>query len=205
MKHLIIIAALLASTSAFATNKPETPNNVNTNAQHQGQTQGQLQGQLQGQNQTAIGGTGVGIGGTGIGVGGAGGAGGGGGSASSSSGAASSATASNAGNTQAVTFTSPDDISVRTVGQAPDMIAYPTAPCRIAISASAGWLGGAFGFGGSVLDESCRRIEVSRQLHNLGAKDAAVAVMCNEPEAAKALGEKVCPQPKQEPVVTVTY
>lgn len=196
MKRFFLIAALLVSTSAFASNcgndKPNgnadcdkppvvtptsngSPSNRVTNLQ--GQLQGQVQGQLQGQNQTATGGTS---------------------SASASAGSASTSSANNAGNTQSVTFTAPERSEVRTTGIAPDVISQPTAPCRIAVSASAGWLGGAFGFGGSVLDESCRRIEVSRQLYNMGRINAAVKVMCNEPEAAAALGAEICPPKPQE-------
>lgn len=70
---------------------------------------------------------------------------------------------------------------------APDVIAYPTAPCRVAIGGSAGWLGGAIGVTGSVLDENCSRIETSRHLHNLGHKEAAVQILCLSDEAKRAL------------------
>jgi hypothetical protein len=70
---------------------------------------------------------------------------------------------------------------------APDVISYPTAPCRIAIGASGGWFGGAIGFSGSSLDEACSRIETSRHLHNLGMRDASVQVMCLSDEARQAL------------------
>lgn len=186
MKSIVFALALFVCTSAFATSNSNKPdNNTNTN--------------LQGQHQTATGGIGIG----GNGFGGAGGAGGQG--VGYGGNAAAGASASNQGVSTNVSVNNNTPDSLRTVGNAPDVIAYPTAPCRISVSASAGWLGGAFGFGSSVLDESCRRIEVSRQLHNLGQRDAAVSVMCNEPEAAKALGAAICPQPKQEPVVTVTY
>lgn len=71
--------------------------------------------------------------------------------------------------------------------QAPDVIAYPTAPCRIAIGGSAGWLGGAFGFTGSTEDENCTLRETSRQLWNIGQKDAATQILCLNPDARLAL------------------
>ena len=73
------------------------------------------------------------------------------------------------------------------LAQAPDVISYPTAPCRVSIGASGGWFGGAIGFSSSVMDEICSRIETSRHLHNLGAKDAAVQIMCLSDEAKQAL------------------
>lgn len=85
---------------------------------------------------------------------------------------------------------------------APDVISYPTAPCRIAIGASGGWFGGAIGFSGSSLDEACSRIETSRHLHNLGMKDASQQIMCLSDEARQALeatGFKCLIKPVQQP------
>jgi hypothetical protein len=212
MKRIFLIFALLLSSSAFAANcgndksvgnaecdtppvvtPATTPGNVNTNRNLQGQLQGQAQGQVQGQSQIATGGAG------GSATGGTANS-----SSYASGGTAQSVSGASANNSQSVTFTSPENSTIRTTGVAPDIIASPTAPCRIAVSASGGWIGGAFGFGTSVLDESCRRIEVSRQLHNMGQRDAAVKVMCNEPEAAAALGEAICPpKPKEEVSVEV--
>lgn len=70
---------------------------------------------------------------------------------------------------------------------APDVISYPTAPCRVAIGASGGWLGGALGFSGSVEDTNCTLRETSRQLWNVGQRDAAVQVLCLNPDARLAL------------------
>ena len=70
---------------------------------------------------------------------------------------------------------------------APDVISYPTAPCRIALGGSGGNGIVSFGFSSSVMDEICSRIETSRHLHNLGAKDAAVQIMCLSDEAKQAL------------------
>jgi len=83
--------------------------------------------------------------------------------------------------------TSGVNVEASRFAQAPDVISYPTAPCRISIGASGGWFGGAIGFSGSSLDEACSRIETSRHLHNLGAKEAAVQIMCLSSEAKQAL------------------
>jgi hypothetical protein len=96
-------------------------------------------------------------------------------------------------------------VSINTQGSraayAPDVIGSATAPCRVAVGGSVGWLGGALGFGGSVLDEGCHRARVVLTLQGLGQAQAALLVMCNDKEAAKALGPAVCPPPaapKQE-------
>lgn len=74
---------------------------------------------------------------------------------------------------------------------APDILATPTAPCRVAIGASAGWLGGALGFGTSVLDEGCHIRETARVLAGLGQAAAAIRAMCQDKVAREALG-KAC-------------
>lgn len=96
-------------------------------------------------------------------------------------------------------------ITQEAAAYAPDVISYPTAPCRVAIGASGGWFGGAIGFSGSSLDEACSRIETSRHLHNLGMRDASQQIMCLSDEARQALeatGFKclIKAQAPQEPV-----
>lgn len=118
--------------------------------------------------------------------GGQGGQGGAGGSASA--GASAAASANNAGNTQSVSFSSPESVTIKTTGDAPSIIGSATAPCRVAIGASAGWLGGAFGIGTSVMDESCNVREISRHLYNLGLKAEAIKVMCSDETAKAAMG-----------------
>jgi hypothetical protein len=73
------------------------------------------------------------------------------------------------------------------LAQAPDVISYPTAPCRISIGASGGWFGGAVGFSGSSEDEGCTLRETSRQLWNVGQRDAAVQILCLNADAKAAL------------------
>lgn len=103
------------------------------------------------------------------------------------------ATAYSGGNTQSVSVVENGDThysgsyDVRTVGNAPDVISYSTAPCRVAIGASGGWLGGAFGFTGSVLDDGC---DIWRDVVNLTAhnyKEAADMRLCDKPELKKVL------------------
>lgn len=96
--------------------------------------------------------------------------------------------------------TATNDVSVAPIGgsvsvnseaakaaYAPDVLTSPTAPCRIGVGGSAGWLGGAIGFGTSTLDEGCDLRETSRHLSNIGQKEAAVQVMCLHEGARKAL------------------
>lgn len=118
-----------------------------------------------------------------------GGAGGTGGSAAGGAATANAgaATASAGSSSSAVTVSS----QASRAAYAPDILATPTAPCRVAVGASAGWLGGALGFGTSVLDDGCHILNVARVLAGLGLVDAAVRAMCQDAIARKALGE-VC-------------
>jgi hypothetical protein len=69
------------------------------------------------------------------------------------------------------------------------MIASPTAPCRIALGAGGGWVGGALSIFGSTLDEGCELRENARLLHNLGRQSAAVSLLCSNEKIAKVLPE----------------
>jgi hypothetical protein len=73
------------------------------------------------------------------------------------------------------------------VAVAPDVISYPTAPCRVSVGASGGWFGGAIGFSGSTKDDECGLINLSVALHNLGNKPAAVQILCLSDDARMAL------------------
>lgn len=84
---------------------------------------------------------------------------------------------------------------VKTTGVAPDILTQPTAPCRIAVGVSGGWLGGALGIGGSVEDTGCTRRENARVLAGLNRGEAAVKLMCNDPEVAAVLPECAAPAP----------
>jgi len=156
-------------------------NNVNTNVANGGKggeggvgiggNQAQQQGQVQGQ--VAKGGNATGGNSTATG--------------GNAQGGSSDASASSGGNSQSVNISNPSDLTVKSVGQAPDVAVFPTANCRVALGGSVGFLGGAFGFGGSVVDETCETIEVSKQLIQLGERAAAVQAMCLIDKARSAL------------------
>jgi hypothetical protein len=112
------------------------------------------------------------------------------------------------GNTQSVSVIENGDThysgsyDVRTVGNAPDIVSYSTAPCRVAIGASGGWLGGAFGFTGSVLDEGC---DVWRDVVNLTAhnyKEAADMRLCDKKELSKVLAHCTTKENTEENVTS---
>lgn len=115
-----------------------------------------------------------------IATGGSGGAGGAGGAGGSSS-VSSTVNVSNS------TSSAPRNSRIETVGIAPDITSYSTAPCRVAIGASGGWLGGAFGFTGSVLDEGCDIWRDHVNLTSSGYKSAADMRLCDKPELKKLL------------------
>jgi hypothetical protein len=112
------------------------------------------------------------------------------------------------GNTQSVSVIENGDThysgsyDVRTVGNAPDIVSYSTAPCRVAVGASGGWLGGAFGFTGSVLDEGC---DVWRDVVNLTAhnyKEAADMRLCDKKELSKVLAHCTTKENTEENVTS---
>jgi hypothetical protein len=115
-----------------------------------------------------------------IATGGSGGAGGAGGTGGSSS-------VSNTVHVSNSTPSAPRNSRIETVGIAPDITSYSTAPCRVAIGASGGWLGGAFGFTGSVLDEGCDIWRDHVNLTSSGYKGAADMRLCDKPELKKLL------------------
>lgn len=189
MKYLIALAMLVFSASAFAV----TPLQAQGQDQAQGQAQGQLQGQAQGQaqGQTAIGaGLGVGLG---VGIGGSQGQSSVNDNRSSATVGVATAVSNTSGSASGASITNnipttPDKLTITTVGQAPDILATPTAPCRIAVGVSVGVIGGAAGFGYSVEDEGCTMRENARLLNNLGEKAAALKLLCNDEKVAAVLG-----------------
>jgi hypothetical protein len=183
-----ILAFFALCSQAYATSLLPTPN-VNTQGQDQmqGQTQGQAQGQIQGQSAIA----------NSLGLGIAGSA-----SMSTSNpvntlsvGANPSTSAASNGN-QTVNFIGPSEVTTRASGTtelrtvatvvAPDMVT--TANCIVGASGGATGLGWGFAIGTGIEDKSCTRRENARLLKNLGKADAAVKIMCNDPEVAAALG-----------------
>ena len=197
MKHYLItlIAFFALCSQASATSLFPTPN-VNT------QGQDQMQGQTQGQAQSAIANSAAGAIAGSAAISGS----------NSTSGSAAVNTTSlqtgantlNAGasnsaasnGNQTITFNTPADTSsrvsgtteVRTVATvfAPD--AVTTANCMVGASGGATGLGWGFAIGTGIEDKGCTRRENARLLKNLGKADAAVRIMCNDPEVAAALG-----------------
>jgi hypothetical protein len=83
----------------------------------------------------------------------------------------------------------------QTVRSAPTVYAPPigvTAPCMVALSGGVSVVGVGVSMGGSVEDPGCTLRETARLLHGIGEPGAAARIMCNNPMAAKAMGEKVC-------------
>lgn len=188
MKKILFAATLLLSFSVHAiglgNDQAQGQNQGQGQAQLQGQAQGQLQGQAQGQ--TALG-AGLGIG---VGVGGSQGQSSVNDNRSSAANATAVSTTSGASSGSSIVNnvpTTPDKLTITTVGQAPDILATPTAPCRIAVGVSVGVIGGAAGFGYSVEDEGCTMRENARLLNNLGEKAAALKLLCNDEKVAAVL------------------
>jgi hypothetical protein len=83
----------------------------------------------------------------------------------------------------------------RQVGIAPDIAAVTTAPCRIGVGGSGGWLQGTLGFTFGVLDEGCDTWRDTVGLAEvLKRPDAALKRACQKPEIAAALGVEECPK-----------
>jgi hypothetical protein len=77
-------------------------------------------------------------------------------------------------------------VEVKNVPDAVAPSAYPTAPCRIAISGAGSGVGFGLSIGGSVLDEDCNKRELSRSFQNLGQAEAALEILCSHEGAAAA-------------------
>jgi hypothetical protein len=176
-RHVGILSFFALCSQAFATNLFQPPN-VNN----------QEQGQIQGQSATA----------NSLGMGIAG---------SASLSTSSNVNTLNAGanpstSASSVNITSPSEVTTRASGTtevrtvatvfAPD--AVTTANCMVGASGGATGLGWGFAIGTGIEDKGCTRRENARLLKNLGKPEAAVRIMCNDPEVAAALGD--CPQPK---------
>lgn len=100
------------------------------------------------------------------------------------SGSSSSASQSLTGNSQTVnvTDTSPDDITIRNVASPDTPNPYPTAPCRVGVSAGLSLAGGAFSGGGSVEDEECTLRETARSFKDLGVPELGLILLCEKSE-----------------------
>ena len=83
--------------------------------------------------------------------------------------------------------------TLRTVPDAYAPTVGATAPCRIAVTAGVAVIGIGVSGGGSVEDDPCNLRETARLLDGIGQREAAARVMCNDPRAAAALGDSICP------------
>lgn len=86
------------------------------------------------------------------------------------------------GGSQSVTFTSPDNIRIRNVVSPDTPNPYPTAPCRVGVSAGLSLAGGALSGGGSVEDEECTLRETARSFKDLGVPELGLILLCEQSE-----------------------
>lgn len=111
--------------------------------------------------------------------------------------AATAASLAAAGNSLVFNSAQPNDRS--TLVTAPQIYAPPigvTAPCYVALSAAVSVVGFGVGAGSSIEDPNCTRRENARVLHGIGQSAAAARIMCNDREAAAALGPAICQEAK---------
>lgn len=121
----------------------------------------------------------------------------------------STAQASNAGNSQSITFTSPGSVKTtvegtQTLKNVPSVSgpALTTSNDTCMGSSSGGFNAPGVGvsIGSTWVDGNCKMLKNSRELWNMGMKAAAMALMCTDPanrEALEVTGYK-CPAKKQE-------
>ncbi len=83
----------------------------------------------------------------------------------------------------------PDSYTIRQAPAAPDVLASPTAPCRVAVGVSGSAIAGSLGITGSSLDEGCDAREDARLLWNMGLPEVAIMRLCAKSEIAVALKE----------------
>lgn len=115
----------------------------------------------------------------------------------------------NGGNSQNITFTSPDKQTVNyegsyTIRNVPSVNGPPLTTsndtCMGSSSGSVNAPGIGIGIGSTWVDDNCKRLKNSRELWNMGMKGAAMALMCGDPQNREALEITgyVCPQTEQE-------
>lgn len=170
MKTITIIAALLLAGAAFAT---ESRSNDPDQEQRQYQDQDQYQDQYQGQDQ---------------------------GQDQGQEQTSTSSAQQDQANQQDVTFTQPDDIKIRNVPSLSSPNAYPTSPCRIAVSGGFVFAGGGASAGGSVEDPGCTLREDARTFSELGVPAMGLYLMCNQAESVTGQRDKKGKPDKYQPV-----
>ncbi len=119
--------------------------------------------------------------------------------------------ATNAGNAQNITFTSPADQTTHvqyggsyTVKNVPSVsgpnLASSNDTCMGSTSGSLNFAGFGGGLGSTWVDDNCKMLKNSRELWNMGMKAASLALMCTDGanKAALELTGFVCPQTAKE-------
>ena len=74
----------------------------------------------------------------------------------------------------------PDDIKIRNVASPDTPNPYPTAPCRVGVSAGLSLAGGALSGGGSVEDTECTLRETARSFKDLGVPEVGLYLLCTQ-------------------------
>jgi len=126
----------------------------------------------------------------------------------------SGSAAMNAGNSQAITFTSPADSTShveysgsQTVKNVPSVsgpnLMTSNDTCMGSTSGSVNIAGLGIGGGTTWVDDNCKMLKNSRELWNMGMKAASLALMCTDPMNAEALKLTgyICPQTQQKSIV----
>lgn len=88
---------------------------------------------------------------------------------------------------QSITYNT-DSTGTSTVRNVPSIFApsfAPSTPCSSVLSASAGFAGFGFALGGSHVDKDCNQREMVRLLALIGQPDAALALVCDNPDVKR--------------------
>jgi len=89
---------------------------------------------------------------------------------------------------QSITYNTEKASSTQTVRNVPSIFApsfAPSTPCSSVLSASAGFAGFGFSLGGSHVDKECNQREMVRLLALIGQSDAALALVCDDPDVRR--------------------
>jgi len=107
-------------------------------------------------------------------------------------GATSTATSSSGGNSQSVSITSdhPRTTTIRNVASPDTPNPYPTAPCRVGVSAGLSLAGGALSGGGSVEDTECTLRETARSFKDLGVPELGLYLLCTQSDVVNGRRNK---------------
>jgi len=87
-------------------------------------------------------------------------------------------------NSQSISFSTPDDIKIKRTPNVYAPSIDPSHPCALTWSAGASVTGIGLSGGKAYVDAACNAREWARLMFQMGARDAALAVMCSQPEGA---------------------